>query len=67
MPPNMRIHPTGFASLRSARLRVMRQPLGRPSQQVAVCKVAHIDNVNKEDTNGKMGILDRVFVGQYRK
>jgi hypothetical protein len=24
----MRIHPTGFASLRSARLRVMRQPLG---------------------------------------
>jgi hypothetical protein len=23
----MRIHPTGFASLRSARLRVMRQPL----------------------------------------
>jgi len=29
MPPNMRIHPTGFASLRSARLRVMREPLGR--------------------------------------
>jgi len=28
MPPNMRIHPTGFASLRSARLRVMREPLG---------------------------------------
>jgi len=28
MPPNMRIHPTGFASLRSARLRVMRKPLG---------------------------------------
>jgi len=26
--PNMRIHPTGFASLRSARLRVMRVPLG---------------------------------------
>jgi hypothetical protein len=31
MPPNMRIHPTGFASLRLARLRVMRGPLGRPS------------------------------------
>ncbi len=25
---NMRMHPTGFASLSSARLRVMRQPLG---------------------------------------
>jgi len=25
----MRIHPTGFASLRSARLRVMRVPLAR--------------------------------------
>jgi len=30
MPPNMRMHPTGFASLRSARLRVMRIPLCRP-------------------------------------
>jgi len=28
MPPNMRIQPTGFASLRSARLRLMREPLG---------------------------------------
>ncbi len=27
-PPNKRMHPTGFASLRSARLRVMRVPLG---------------------------------------
>lgn len=27
--PNKRMHPTGFASMRSARLRVMRQPLGR--------------------------------------
>jgi len=26
---NTRIQPTGFASLRSARLRVMRQPLAR--------------------------------------
>jgi hypothetical protein len=30
----MRIHPTGFASLRSARLRVMRVPLGNPSYKL---------------------------------
>jgi uncharacterized protein with HEPN domain len=29
MPPNTRFQPTGFASLRSARLRVMREPFDR--------------------------------------
>jgi hypothetical protein len=29
----MRIHPTGFASLRSARLRVMRVPLGNQLEE----------------------------------
>jgi hypothetical protein len=33
---NTRIHPTGFASLRSARLRVMRQPLGRYHVNIAI-------------------------------
>jgi hypothetical protein len=31
--PNMRIHPTGFASLRLARLRVMRVPLEADGQR----------------------------------
>jgi hypothetical protein len=34
----MRIQPTGFASLRSARLRLMRVPLARSSLVTVVCK-----------------------------
>ena len=45
MPPNMRIHPTGFASLRSARLRVMREPLGAASSVFVIMSERYVPKV----------------------
>jgi len=37
MAANKRMHPTGFPSLRSARLRVMRKPLGEQADSGSEC------------------------------